>query len=499
MPKDLKSRSLQSTCTVAVLEAFRLKPRQSQSSNRAKHKITGEVLAASAILVHPTHPRLGRPYGSEDYELWRCPNCNVRIFPRAWDGKQRYEKTPYFTAFPSKHEENCKPEHRDRTSPTQGRDPRTPTELVSHLILTPVSRSLVIAKPSLLPGEASISPPHSADDHHARSERHIAPACEDLTSGWPGVLDALLRIDRSPSQPYRHWFVRLGTGGPEILSTKRIFFGELRFSALRDIDWASSGSIRIPLQSFVDGRQRHLFIDVGGWTEACVVDLRKQLTEVMRTGQAVWRRQPDLPYVFFLTEEADLWQTDYHVRSEACVFAKLCTVPDLGREGRRYPPRTRDGGDLWGEWLDRQETCPGQEKPVSEPPPASETALSYPAAAFTQDASHADSDADGKAGSPVVSPAPDGNLLELMEPARESASPVAEAGEVVQESLVPEQAAAPSVLPGTQRPSTPLPLRPTAQLPMPWHRRALTRIMEVLRGKPDLPPAAPPTIPGASI
>ena len=470
-----------------------MKPHRPQPPNRAEHKITGEVLAASQILTHPSHPRLKRPYGHEDYNSWRCPGCKVQVFPRAWDGKQRFKKTAYFTASPGEHKEGCKPEHRDRTAPTQGRDPRTPTELVSHLILTPASRGLALAKPPLPPGKVSIFPWRDGNDHHARSERCIAPICEDFTSGRPGVLDALLRIDRSPSQPYRHWFVHLGTGGPDILGTKRIFFGELCFTALPSIDWGSRGPIRIPLHSFVGRHRRHLFIDVEDWPEASAIDLRNQLTKVMQKGQAAWQQQPARPYVFLLTEEMDSQQTDYHVRSEACVFAKLCVVPELGRQSRRYlcPPRTHDEGNLRDERLNERKFSLGQERPAPGFSQASETISPCPAAAFTQDASHIDNEADDAAEPLVISPDLRGNLLDSAELATESTPPVVENGDVIQESPVPKQ-----VMPSPTSPATQRPVRPTAQPPMPWYRRIPARIAKMFRDKPDPSSQAPPTISG---
>ena len=305
------------------------------SSNRGQHILTGEILAASEIREWPPHSDLGRSYGEADKHLWQCANCQVKVYPRAWDGKKKYGKAANFWA-PSGHEPGCKPDPPPETPHIRdGHDPRCPVEFVSHLILTPLLRSPSDERSRDQGLSEGSRPQRDEDDHNANSERHLRPVCNDFIA-VPGILDEMLRIDRSPSQPYWHWFVRLGSGGNEILDNLRVFYAEMRFVDQHRINW-DAVQIIVPLQSFVGGRSRSLIIDTTGWPDAYRSALKDEFIDALKRGRTAWPDCAERPWVFFVGQERSLMQTEYYVSSEAAVCAIACTVPDQNRPIRRYP------------------------------------------------------------------------------------------------------------------------------------------------------------------
>ncbi len=303
-------------------------------SNRALHIKDNVILAATDIRR--------RGYGDKDDDLWICPDCGVKLKPRAWreskeDGTE-YKKTANFWAREG-HVRGCPNDASARNHQrTDGHDPRLPTECVSHLILEARRPSMSLQDEVVLALEASneIETTRDEADPHLRSERHIRPACLDYAASADNH-EKLLRIDRSERRPYRDWFVRLGTGGQEVLHSRRIFYDQIRFTA--SIDWGTARVV-VPLYSRIGCLNRRLVIDMSAWPEAYRRSLQTEVEDAMRQGAEAWRRgEAARPWLFFVGQEHSLAQVEYQVDLEAGVCAFACIMPE---QQRAFRPRLPD-------------------------------------------------------------------------------------------------------------------------------------------------------------
>ena len=176
------------------------------------------------------------------------------------------------------------------------------------------------------------------------------------------------------------------------------------------------------------------------------------------------------------------------------MFPKLCTVPDLGRPGRRYPPRhtTRDDSELEGEWLNRREPWPGPKELASEPPGGSDAVPFHPAATVTQDACHASGDRSDAAEPPMGLPVMHEGLPDPAESDEDSKVSVSGSGDTTPEASGPAPIS--SALPGTQRASTPQPIHPAVQPPKPsYAQRVVAFIAGMFGGGSNPPPSSEPS------
>ena len=128
----------------------------------------------------------------------------------------------------------------------------------------------------------------------------MRPVCLDYANSADNH-DKMLRIDASERRPYRDWFVLLGTGGPEVTRSRRIFYDQILFKSR--IDWDAQRVV-IPLFSKVGDHNRRLVIDMSCWPDPYRHSLRAEITDVALRGAEAWRRgDATRPWLHFALDE----------------------------------------------------------------------------------------------------------------------------------------------------------------------------------------------------
>jgi hypothetical protein len=289
----------------------------------------------------------------------------------AWDERSKpWKVSPYFRQkLPSvPHVPNCYVHGLEELA-ARGRKERIqgemgfPVPYPSKVILEPrpVEVSIDDTDPDTVgkPGHPPGNPGLNNRRMHHQTHRSIRAVCQFYVD-FPYDRDLPLEVQGCDGSTFNEVFVRLGTGGDELIGSQRILYGEVKFKAQPNFD---SDVIVLELMSTVlapDDREcnRRVKIDMTGWGKPYKRYLRQQIAEMLDKAEDAHREikkkksenprysgKPPRPWIFFVGTESVFNQIDFDGGSAPSIAFIFCKMPkDTYRAFRRprhepRPPR----------------------------------------------------------------------------------------------------------------------------------------------------------------
>lgn len=347
--------------------------------NRARDADTGEVREANEL----AQSGQARPRG------WVCRNDRCRIElrlccgdPSSRKGKDKgkpFERPPYFRRL-AEHVPDCWAMLEDGREGTSGEatenEPSYPLEYPEKVTFTrpvrgrartgkleAVDEGWLSAVEAFRPAERKL---------RSLSRDTIRDACRHYIESADNHQHALV-VEDCDGTTYAECFVLVGTGGSELVGSRRVFYAQVRFTALIDY---SAEPLVIPLFSTLSGAPRRLVVETAEWSEEEQRDFRADLRKaVAKAKAAFYQRQPQRPWVFFVSTEWYLDQDAFYADLYPGLDTFVCDMPKQQRAFRssffRAPesphsdPRRDWGADGWTDTFSSQAGSSDERAPVS--------------------------------------------------------------------------------------------------------------------------------------
>jgi hypothetical protein len=178
---------------------------------------------------------------------------------------------------------------------------------------------------------------------HTTSRDTIRDACHHYIESSDNHEHSLV-IEDCDGQTYAECFVLVGTGGAELVGSRRVFYAQVKFTAAINYD---AEPLVIPLFSTLMGAQRRLVIDTAGWNPEEQRDFREDLRKaVLNAKAAFFARELVRPWVFFVSTEEYLDQNVFYADLYPGLDTFVCEMPPQQRRFRptffRAPPSPHD-------------------------------------------------------------------------------------------------------------------------------------------------------------
>ena len=292
-----------------------------------------------------------------------CPDCPVKLEPRACDKGQDWKVRPYFKRpTGAQHADGCNMEARDKLVAEAVKKPvltRNPPPLPVYTRLDLAQENVRVHAPAqprteeFICGRGEYSghePTGPSTDRHDRTARTIRPICRQFVD-FPQDRGIRLSLPGVAANTYADVFVpirqvtRTGNFG------RRLFYGEMRFrERVVEADGAVTIAFNTEKWHGPNTQFARVRIDTNRWGRLSVDELIRELHSLQEEARDKWkltkqngeerkRRKGEKGYVFFLGERDAEDPCLFHASDRRLVCGFLAEITEgLARHQWKWPP-----------------------------------------------------------------------------------------------------------------------------------------------------------------